>query len=295
MTLLNNLSSVLVREGKDLKTCLNHALETAIAITTANKGNVQLFDGNSVALTIAAHRGFEDNFLKFFEEVRNDSTVCAEAMRSAQRVIVEDVTRSEIFAAAPLSLKVLVEAGVRAVKSTPLTSGDGSLLGMISVHFMEPHRPAERALGLMDLLARQTADYLERKRAEEVEQYPVREVQHRSNNLLAVIQEIAHRSLYRRLAAAKRTKHHQYDTFRKSSTGPRLIEELRRSPALYFAIAGFGVASTTTVTTAETRSLRHVFGNRALSFKTTWVALRRRVQPAMRGLAVYRPVASLPQ
>lgn len=84
MTLLNNLSSVLVREGKDLKTCLNHALETAIAITTANKGNVQLFDGNSVALTIAAHRGFEDNFLKFFEEVRNDSTVCAEAMRSAQ-------------------------------------------------------------------------------------------------------------------------------------------------------------------------------------------------------------------
>jgi hypothetical protein len=42
------------------------------------------FDGNSVALTIAAHHGFEDNFLKFFEEVRNDSTVCAEAMRSAQ-------------------------------------------------------------------------------------------------------------------------------------------------------------------------------------------------------------------
>lgn len=47
----------------------------------------------------------------------------------------------------------------------------------------------------MDLLARQTADYLERKRAEEVEQYLVREVQHRSNNLLSVIQAIAHRSL----------------------------------------------------------------------------------------------------
>ena len=44
-------------------------------------------------------------------------------------------------------------------------------------------------------MARQTADYLERKRAEEVEQYLVREVQHRSNNLLAVIQAIAHRSL----------------------------------------------------------------------------------------------------
>jgi two-component sensor histidine kinase len=195
MTRLNNLSGLLVREGKDLKTCLNHALETAIAITGADKGNVQLFDGNAVALTIATHRGFEDNFLKFFEDVRNDSTACAEAMRSARRVIVEDVTRSDIFAATPASLKVLVDAGVRAVISTPLTSGDGGLLGMISVHFMEPHRPAERELGLMDLLARQTADYLERKRAEEVEQYLVREVQHRSNNLLAVIQAIAHRSL----------------------------------------------------------------------------------------------------
>jgi two-component sensor histidine kinase len=195
MTQLNNLSSLLVREGKDLKTCLNHALETAIAITNADKGNVQLFDGNAVALTIAAHRGFEDKFLKFFELVRSDNTACAEAMRSAKRVIVEDVTRSEIFAAADSSLKVLADAGVRAVISTPLTSGDGGLLGMISVHFMAPHRPAERELGLMDLLARQTADYLERKRAEEVEQYLVREVQHRSNNLLAVIQAIAHRSL----------------------------------------------------------------------------------------------------
>ena len=195
MTRLNTLSGLLVREGKDLKTCLNHALETAIAITGADKGNVQLFDGNAVALTIATHRGFEDNFLKFFEEVRNDSTACAEAMRSSRRVIVEDVTRSDIFAATPASLKVLVDAGVRAVISTPLTSGGGGLLGMISLHFIEPHRPAERELGLMDLLARQTADYLERKRAEEVEQYLVREVQHRSNNLLAVIQAIAHRSL----------------------------------------------------------------------------------------------------
>ncbi|MGB8631381.1 MAG: HWE histidine kinase domain-containing protein [Xanthobacteraceae bacterium] len=195
MTQLNNLSSLLVREGKDLKTCLNHVLETAIAITSADKGNVQLFDGNAVALTIAAHRRFEDNFLKFFEEVRGDNTACGEAMRSAKRVIVEDVMRSEIFAAAEPSLRVLVDAGVRAVMSTPLTSGNGGLLGMISVHFMKPHHPAEPELRLMDLLARQAADYLERKRAEEVEQYLVREVQHRSNNLLAVIQAIAHRSL----------------------------------------------------------------------------------------------------
>jgi two-component system CheB/CheR fusion protein len=38
---------------------------------------------------------------------------------------------------------------------------------MISTHFVYPHRPTEQELRLMDLLARQTADYLERKRVEE--------------------------------------------------------------------------------------------------------------------------------
>jgi two-component sensor histidine kinase len=46
----------------------------------------------------------------------------------------------------------------------------------------------------MDLLTRQITDYLERKRADEIEATLVREIQHRSNNLLAVIQTIATRS-----------------------------------------------------------------------------------------------------
>jgi two-component sensor histidine kinase len=76
---------------------------------------------------------------------------------------------------------------------------------MISTHFARPHRPSERELHLIDLLARQTADYLERRRTDEIEATLVREIQHRSNNLLAVIQTIATRSLSgkRPLAKAK--------------------------------------------------------------------------------------------
>jgi two-component sensor histidine kinase len=47
----------------------------------------------------------------------------------------------------------------------------------------------------LDLLARHTADYLERKMAEEIEHTLLRELQHRGNNLLAVIQSIARRTL----------------------------------------------------------------------------------------------------
>jgi len=169
-------------------------VETAIAISGADKGNLQLFDSGSGTLTIAAQRGFNAPFLKYFEHVGDNASACAAAMRSGEPVIVEDVTLSDIFAGQP-SQQVLLDAGVRAVISVPLTSSGGNLLGMLSTHFGQPHRPSDRELRLIDLLGRQTADYLQRKRAEETERTLVHEIQHRSNNLLAVIQAIANQSL----------------------------------------------------------------------------------------------------
>ena len=194
MTLLNQLSNRLAREGSDFDTNLNAVVDTAIAITGADKGNLQLLDSTTGVLTTAAQRGFEDPFLNFFVSVRDDASACAAAMRSGERVIIEDVRESEIFAGQP-SKEVLINAGVCAVTSTPLMASSGNLLGMISTHFATPHRPSDRELHLMDLLARQIADYLERKRADEIQATLAREIQHRSNNLLSVIQTIAIRSL----------------------------------------------------------------------------------------------------
>jgi PAS domain S-box-containing protein len=206
MMLLNQLNNSLVREGSNFDSNLNEVVDTATAITGAQKGNLQLLDPTTGTLNLAAQRGFEDSFLNFFASVRDDASACAcaTAMRSGERVIVENVQESEIFAGQP-SKEALLDAGVRAVTSTPLMAGTGNLLGMISTHFAEPHRPSERELHLMDLLARQTADYLERKRADEIKATLGREIQHRSNNLLSVIQTIATRSLSgsHTLAAAK--------------------------------------------------------------------------------------------
>ena len=152
MTLLNQLSNRLVREGSDFDTNLNAVLDTAIAITGADKGNLQLIDATTRVLTIAAQRGFQGPLLNFFASVRDDASACAEAMRSGQRVIVENVRESEIFAGQP-SKDVLIDAGVCAVTSTPLLASSGNLLGMISTHFATPHCPSERELHLVDLLA----------------------------------------------------------------------------------------------------------------------------------------------
>jgi signal transduction histidine kinase/DNA-binding response OmpR family regulator len=185
MRRLYEVGNLCSRAGHDFEQCLAEVVDTAVAITGADKGNLQLLDAESGALRIAAHRGFAEPFLKFFESVSlAEASVCGAALRSGVRVVVEDVTRSEIFAGQP-SLGVLLEADVRAVQSVPLVSSSGEVLGMISTHFRQPHRPAERELRLIDLLARQAADYLERRRAEEA----LRESEHRFRTLFESMDE----------------------------------------------------------------------------------------------------------
>jgi PAS domain S-box-containing protein len=206
MTMLREVGNLCAREGKNLDRCLYEILDVAIALAGADKGNIQLLEQEAGVLRIAAQRGFGPAFLKYFQHVRDDPSACSAAMRSGERVVVEDVTTSSVFVGQP-SMNVLIDAGIRAAISTPLMSSTGNVLGVISTHFRESRHPDERELGLIDLLARQAADYLERKRAEEIEKTLIHEIQHRSNNQLAVIQAIAHQTLSgdRSLSEAKKT------------------------------------------------------------------------------------------
>jgi two-component sensor histidine kinase len=193
MRRLNQLSSQLVGERNGFEACLFEITKTAIAISEADKGNLQLFDATSGLLTIVAQQGFQGDFLKFFASVSGNDAACGAAMRTTKQIIVDDVLTSEIFVGQPAQ-KVLLDAAVRAVVSTPLMSSKGTPLGVLSTHFTRPLNPSERQLRLINILARQAADYLERKQAEQTHETILRELQHRSNNLLAVIQSIAQRS-----------------------------------------------------------------------------------------------------
>jgi PAS domain S-box-containing protein len=168
VTLLHELGEFCARPSNSVHRCLQEILQTAITIANADKGNLQILNPHSGALQIVVESGFSKPFLKFFRKVQaDDPSACSVAMREAKYTIVEDITRSSIFAGQP-SLEVLIAAGVRAVHSVPLKSTAGNLVGILSVHYSQPHRPHQRELGFMDLLARQAADYLERKNAEEM-------------------------------------------------------------------------------------------------------------------------------
>ena len=166
MRRLNEIGTLCAKEGNDIDGCLRDVLNVAIEISGADKGNIQLLDRERGTLKLSAQSGFEEPFVEFFESVIGDDTACGVALQTKQRVIVEDVTNSEIYAGNH-SLEAMCKADVLAVQSLPLLSSTGNVLGIISVHFAHAHRPSEQELRLLDLLARQTADYLERKRVEE--------------------------------------------------------------------------------------------------------------------------------
>jgi PAS domain S-box-containing protein len=195
MILLQEVAFECSRQHSDVDECLRHILDAALAITGAERGNVQLFDQTTGALKIRVQHGFESEFLKFFREVRDHTAAsCGAAWSTGQQIIVDDVVSSEIFTGTS-SLDILLNAKVQAVTSTPLKASNGRILGMISTHFSQPHRPAERELVFIKLLTRYAADFLERKQADDVQTTLLREVQHRSNNLLTIVQSVAHHSL----------------------------------------------------------------------------------------------------
>lgn len=164
MTKLHGLGQTFVHGG-DLQPELDRIVETAIAIAHADMGNIQLLDSRSGCLEIRAQCGFQQPWLDFWKQVDEGLGACGTALLRGERVIIEDVTQSPIFAGKP-ALEVQLGAGVRAVVSTPLRDSDGVVLGMFSVHFRQPCRPEPRVLQRLDVLARLTADMIAHTRAE---------------------------------------------------------------------------------------------------------------------------------
>ena len=165
MRRLNEIGTRCASDGNDRDGCLEEILRVAIEISGADKGNIQLVDPGSGLLKMSIDSGFDAAFLEFFS-AGDDPSAWTKAFYTQQRVTVEDVRQSALFVGTR-SLDVMSKARVRAVQSTPLISSAGNVLGVISTHFSTTRRPTEQELRLMDLLARQAADYLERKHVEE--------------------------------------------------------------------------------------------------------------------------------
>jgi PAS domain S-box-containing protein len=166
MRLIHEVSTHFIENG-DISTLLQIVVKYAIQIAGADKGNLQMLDPEKGSLSIVEYQGFERPFLDFFSSVdAAHPSACGVALARSERVVVEDVENDPIFSGQP-SQEILRQAGVRAVQSTPLLTRSGQLIGILSTHWSRPHSPNHHTLQLIDLLARQAADFIEKMMAEE--------------------------------------------------------------------------------------------------------------------------------
>lgn len=162
---LQEVSTTLLRED-DIEALYGRIMDAAMAIMRADFASIQLFDPERGELRLLGFRGFSPDAAAFWEWVRPASeSTCGVALRTGQRCIVEDVRKCD-FMTGSADLETYLQTGILAVQTTPLVSRRGELLGMISTHWSAPNSPADGELRLLDVLARQAADVLERRAAQ---------------------------------------------------------------------------------------------------------------------------------
>ena len=149
----------------ELPNMLEEILDATISLQDADLGNVQIYDAPTNSLRIVAQHGFSDAFLARFRVVDSrDDTACGRALRGRSRVIIEDVEKDDAYEP---HRAIAAREGYRAVQSTPILARNGTLRGMLSTHFRQPHIPSERALQLTDLYMRLAADLIVRAQDED--------------------------------------------------------------------------------------------------------------------------------
>jgi len=194
------VSSLLIKDG-DGDRLYETILDAAISIMRADFGSMQVLNDQRSELHLIAWRNFHRASAAYWRKVSvKTGTTCGSALEHGERVIVPDVREADILRHSG-SLKHYRLSGIVAVQSTPLTARDGRVIGMISTHWREAHTPNEAELRLLDILARQAADFIERTRKEAAlreselrAQTLLAELQHRVRNTLAVVRSIARRT-----------------------------------------------------------------------------------------------------
>jgi signal transduction histidine kinase len=148
---------------KGLTPLLQEIVDVAVAVVTAAKGTLLLLERNEVRL--AAQLGHTPRFAELLDAGDSRSAV-GEVLRKGQRLVVEDV-ECKASIPAELSQDLFLHEGIRALQATPVHSRDGRLLGVLATYWDAPHKPSTKDLHRIDLLARQTADVVERVRLNE--------------------------------------------------------------------------------------------------------------------------------
>lgn len=162
---LQEISTQLIPSG-DVQGLFEQLITAAAEIVRADCGVIHLFDAGKNELKPLATQTLNEQQRKVCvaEDVVSNPA-WAEAKHLKKRIIVTDYSTDRRFVGSH-SAREFLRVGVRAGQSTPLVARSGRMVGMISTYWKEVCKPDDRQLRLLDILARQAADLIERHQAE---------------------------------------------------------------------------------------------------------------------------------
>ena len=230
--LLQSISLQLIAD-QPIETLYECLAAAAATLLRSDFASMQMLhpEGNDGELRLIAHRGFSDEAAANCRWIGPDAPTVGAALRAAQRVIIPDVEQCD-FIAGTEWLALCRQAGIRALQSTPLFSRDGHLVGMLSTHWREMHSPSEHQWMLFDILARQAADLLERRRAEDQMREAHDELERRVVERTRQVRDLLGRLVTRQEAERRRIAREIHDQLGQEMTGLRLnIELLAANPS----------------------------------------------------------------
>jgi two-component system CheB/CheR fusion protein len=162
MTRLHAIARSFVREG-DFARVLELVVRAALATVGADAAMVEEVSDDVGDWTVTAQHGFGRPILDHFAGRPASGPLGSIAIETGHPVVVEDIATHPALAGSA-DREVMLAAGVRAIQLMPLRDASGKVLGLLSTHHRESHRPEDRDLELLELLACQCAEALERAR-----------------------------------------------------------------------------------------------------------------------------------
>ncbi len=163
ITRFYEVATFCARQSSDRPECLKRLLDTASALVHADASALYVFDATADAPEFMASR----------LDAAGAALLAAPSASEAAAAMAQSLRDTHLFIRNaggvpgddPAQLPwfdALRSAGVQAVVALPLRDRNGTLLGLLAVFYQRDHQPSMPEFHVLGLLARQTADYLER-------------------------------------------------------------------------------------------------------------------------------------
>ncbi|HEY8918625.1 MAG TPA: PAS domain S-box protein, partial [Chitinophaga sp.] len=145
----------------------NHILDALMSIMQSDMGSIHLLNIEKQALYLLAHTGFDDAAAADLEWIpANTDSIYSWTLNKKNRLTV-NISESTKISLSKKELATYEHLGIHVIQSTPLITRKGKVLGVITCYWKNSQALPQSEMHIVDVLARQAADLVERKLAEQ--------------------------------------------------------------------------------------------------------------------------------